>query len=119
RDGVCRGGRKPQHAVAARAAKARPALARERPIKRAAPVLRPRPPDGRGGAGYPPQPHLVLRLHVVGALAVIGEVEAFALALNGRTQTDGEVDDLVDDQRTDAGPEQSDAHGPALGDELG
>src|SRR5260221_11763009 len=46
------------------------------------------------------------RLHIVGALAVIGEIEAFALALNGRTQADRVVDLLVDDQRADTRPDQ-------------
>src|SRR3569623_2534577 len=57
-------------------------------------------------------------LHVVGALAVIGEVETFALALAGRTQTDGEVDHLVEDERSDAGPDQRGQHGLTLSHEL-
>ena len=70
-----------------------------------APVLRPGPPDGQGGAGYPPQPLSVLpppqaaeaevSSHVVGALAVVGEIEAFALLLDRGAQAHGVVDHLV------------------------
>ena len=42
---------------------------------------------------------------VVGALAVVGDVEAFALLVLGDAQADDQVDDLVEDRRADAGPD--------------
>src|SRR6185437_14122723 len=53
---------------------------------------------------------------VVGALAVIGDVEAFALLLDRGTQAHDHVDDLVEDRRADARPQQRGQHGLALGD---
>ncbi len=43
---------------------------------------------------------------VVSPLAVLGEVEADALALVGRAQADGEIQQEIDDGRADAGPNQ-------------
>ena len=44
---------------------------------------------------------------MVGDLAVRGEVEALALGLGGRPQPDDQVDDLVEDDAADAGPERA------------
>src|SRR5262245_47116020 len=73
-------------------------------------------PRRTGRCRVPPQPYRLL--HVVGALAVIVEIEAFALLVYGRPQADRVVDDLVDDQRTDAGPRQGHEHALALGPDL-
>src|SRR3569833_1891276 len=56
---------------------------------------------------------------VVGALAVIGDVETLALLLHGGTQPDDHVDDLVEDRRTDARPDQGRQQRLALGQHLG
>src|SRR3954453_5629979 len=45
-------------------------------------------------------------LHVVGALRVFGDVETFAFGLHVHAQADDDVDDLVEDRRTDARPHQ-------------
>src|SRR5215813_9605412 len=45
-------------------------------------------------------------LHVVGALGVLGDVEAFTLALDIGAEANDHVDDLVEDRRTDARPDQ-------------
>src|SRR5258705_2815670 len=52
--------------------------------------------------------------HVVSALGVLGDVEAFTLYFNGGTQADDDVDDLVEDRRADAGPHQRGADAPGL-----
>lgn len=39
---------------------------------------------------------------IIGALAMLGDIEAFALAIDRDTQTDKGIDDLVDDERADA-----------------
>src|ERR1700743_3105545 len=57
-------------------------------------------------------------LHVVSALAVLGDIETLALFLDGRTQADDHVDDLVEDRRTDARPEQRRTNRLALRDHL-
>src|SRR4029453_6620998 len=55
-------------------------------------------------------------LHVVGALGVLGDVEAFTLGFDVDAQTDDHVDHLVEDRRTDAPPHQRGADAPDLGD---
>ena len=45
---------------------------------------------------------------VVGHFAVRGEVETFALGFLGRTQADDHVDNLVQDRRDDAAPDDGD-----------
>src|SRR5207245_7162857 len=71
------------------------------------------PLNGQGIAGYVPEPELWTRsleiasrenLHVVSALRVLGDVEAFTLGLDIGAQADDDVDDLIEDRRTDAGP---------------
>src|SRR5438477_9291993 len=81
------------------------------------------PLNGQGIAGYVPEPELWMRprdndyvvpwgtasrenLHVVGALGVLGDVEAFTLGFDVDAQTDDHVDHLVEDRRTDARPHQ-------------
>src|SRR5689334_11794336 len=91
----------------------RQALKRERPRS----CDRGLPTDG-AVPGIRPNRISRSRLHVVGALAVIAEVEAFALLLHGRTQADGEVHHLVDDERADTGPDERRGYGFALGDDL-
>src|SRR5882762_1863112 len=54
--------------------------------------------------------------HVVSALGVLGDVEAFTFGLNIGTQADDDVDDLVEDRRADARPHQRGADAPDLGD---
>jgi hypothetical protein len=75
--------------------------------KRKGPQLALEPLNGRGIAGYLPKPELWARpravaprerSHVVGALAVIGDVEAFAFRLDGGTQADDHIDHLVEDR---------------------
>src|SRR5467141_1071274 len=53
-------------------------------------------------------------LHVVGALRVFGDVQAFAFHLDGGAQADDHVDDLVEDRRTDTRPHQRGADAPEL-----
>src|SRR5207249_10553201 len=55
-------------------------------------------------------------LHVVGALGVLGDVEAFTLGFDVDAQTDDHVDHLVEDRRTDARPHQRGADAPELRD---
>src|SRR5262245_22214832 len=62
---------------------------------------------------------LVCRLHRVGALAVVGEVETFALLLDRDSQTDQDVHHLVDDEGADAAPDQRQQHALDLGQHLG
>src|SRR5664279_2647471 len=50
------------------------------------------------------------RSAVVSRLAVRRDVEPFALVLLGDAQADRHVDDLVGDQRDDAGPDDGDDH---------
>src|SRR5438552_8144436 len=85
------------------------------------------PLNGQGIAGYVPEPELWTRsleiasrenLHVVSALRVLGDVEAFTLGLDIGAQADDDVDDLVEDRRTDAGPHQRGADAPGLGQHL-
>src|SRR3954453_10002763 len=45
-------------------------------------------------------------LHVVGALGVLGDVEAFTFGLHIAAKADDDVDDLVEDRRSDARPQQ-------------
>src|SRR5437899_1504785 len=77
-----------------------------------------RPPgdeDRKGGNG----PRLFrIRLHVVSALAVVGQVETFLLLLVGRTHTDRELEDQHDNERYAARPEQRDADVPELRNDL-
>src|SRR3954453_21455077 len=99
-------------------------LSAKRPPKKKGPQLALEPLDGQGIAGYLPEPKLWTRplgrslgaksrenSVVVGALAVVGDVETFALLLHGRTQADDHVDDLVEDRRTDTRPQQRRQHG--------
>jgi hypothetical protein len=81
-----------------------------RPEKRG-PGLRWGPSTVRAFAGYLPEPQFWARarkpaprenLHVVGALGVLDEIEAFALDFDRGTQADDHVDDLVEDRRADA-----------------
>src|SRR3954451_8743870 len=84
--------------------------------------------NGRDIAGYVPQTVVVATppkrtrpggaLHVVGALGVLGDVEAFTLALDIRAAANDHIDDLVDDRRTDTRPHQRGADAPDLGDHL-
>jgi hypothetical protein len=62
------------------------------------------PLNGQGIAGYVPKPELWARSwktaprensHIVGALGVLGDVEAFTLGLDIGAQADDDVDDLV------------------------
>src|SRR5258708_33626032 len=86
------------------------------------------PLNGQGIAGYVPEPELWVRplgiaprenLHVVSALRVLGDVEAFTLGLDVDAQADDDIDDLVEDRRTDARPHQRGADAPGLRDHLG
>src|SRR5215216_5366197 len=94
------------------------------------------PLNGQGIAGYVPEPELWMRprdndyvvpwgiaprenLHVVGALGVLGDVEAFTLGFDVDAQTDDDVDHLVKDRRTDARPHQRGTDAPELRDHLG
>src|SRR5258705_2992214 len=54
--------------------------------------------------------------HVVGALGVLGDVEALTLGLDIGAQSDDDVDNLVEDRRTDARPHQRGADAPGLRD---
>src|SRR6202795_1962631 len=56
---------------------------------------------------------------VVSALAVIGDVETLAFRFHGGTKTDDHVDELVEDRRSNAGPEQRGSDGLALRNHLG
>jgi hypothetical protein len=65
------------------------------------------PLNGRGIAGYVPKPELWTRpwwtasrenSHVVGALRVLGDVEAFTFGLDVDAQADDDIDDLVEDR---------------------
>ncbi len=75
--------------------------------KRKGPQLALEPLNGQGIAGYLPEPKLRTWSRgtesrensvVVGALAVVGDVQTFALLLDGRAQADDHVDDLVEDR---------------------
>src|SRR5260221_6124947 len=57
-------------------------------------------------------------LHVVSALRVLGDIEAFTLGLDVDAQADDDVDHLVEDRRTDARPHQRGGNAPALRDHL-
>ncbi len=57
-------------------------------------------PAGTRSAG--PELEIKRALVVVGALAVIGDVETLALVVRDRTQTDEDVDELEQDRRQDA-----------------
>src|SRR5215211_871553 len=85
--------------------------------------LRWSPSTVRALPGMCPKPELWARsreiapresLHVVCALGVLGDVEAFALDFNGGAQADEHIDDLVEDRRADAGPHQRGANAPGL-----
>jgi hypothetical protein len=73
------------------------------------------PLNGQGIAGYVPEPELWMRprdndyvvpwgiaprenLHVVSALRVLGDVEAFTLGFDVDAQADDDVDDLEEDR---------------------
>src|ERR1700750_1062170 len=58
-------------------------------------------------------------LHVVGALGVLGDVEAFAFGLAIGAQPNDDVDDLVEDRRANARPHQRGGDAPALRGHLG
>src|SRR4051794_39555707 len=60
----------------------------------------------------------VTGLVVVGALAVVREVEAFALLVLRDAQADDQIGDLVEHHGADAGPDQGDHHGDDLGPAL-
>src|ERR1700726_1905301 len=64
------------------------------------PRREPRPLDGKGGAGSPPQP-LFASDRLLDRLAVEREVETFAFDFVGHAQTDEDVDKLEQDQRHD------------------
>src|SRR5712675_1700748 len=83
---------------------------------------------GQGIAGYVPKPKLWVRprgiaprenSHVVSALRMLGDIEAFTLGLDVDAQADDDVDHLVEDRRTDARPHQRGADAPGLRDHLG
>src|ERR1700712_400692 len=57
--------------------------------------------------------------HVVSALRVLGDIEAFTFGLDVDAQADDDVDHLVEDRRTDARPHQRGADAPGLRDHLG
>src|SRR5262249_5840383 len=82
--------------------------------KRRRPRYEPGPPDGGGGAGYPPQP----RSGLLDGFAVQREVEAFAFDLFADPQTDEEVHDLEQDQRNDGVIDEHGDDADALVDEL-
>src|SRR5258705_1632282 len=81
---------------------------------RALPGMCPNRSSGRDLVRSRPQ----YNLHVVGALGVLGDVETFPLHLNGGAQADDDIDDLVEDRRTDARPHQRGADAPGLRDHL-
>ena len=65
------------------------------------------PLNGQGIAGYVPEPELWVRplriaprenSHIVGALGVLGDIEAFPLGLDVDAQADDDVDDLEQDR---------------------
>src|SRR5260221_3526422 len=60
----------------------------------------PRPLDGKGGAGYPPQP-LFASSRLLECLTVEREIETLALDLLRHPQAYKDVDDLEDDQSHD------------------
>jgi len=86
-------------------------------------------PNGQGIAGYVPKPELWMRplgdriprrtYHVVSALGVLGDVEAFTLGLDVDAQADDHVDHLVEDRRTDARPHQRGGRRPRSARYLG
>src|ERR1700757_1809795 len=93
--------------------------------KRKGPQLALEPLNGRGIAGYVPKPKFWTRpvlmvasreetSHVVGALGVLGDVEAFTLGLDIGTQAHDHIDDLVEDRRANARPYQRGGDAPAL-----
>src|SRR5215471_5376290 len=82
--------------------------------KRRRPQCEPGPPNGGGGAGYPPQP----RSELLDGFAVQREVEAFAFDLFADPQTDEEVHDLEQDQRNDGVIDEYGDDADALVDEL-
>src|SRR5438046_3121097 len=66
------------------------------------------PLNGQGIAGYVPEPELWTRsleiasrenLHIVSALRVLGDVEAFTLGLDIGAQADDDVDDIRSEER--------------------
>src|SRR3954452_9703037 len=54
---------------------------------------------------------------IVGALSMVGEVEALALLVRADAQADHQVDDLVEDRRPDARPAQRQQHRLGLREE--
>src|SRR5262245_7075884 len=88
-------------------------LAARRP-KRRRPRSEPGPPDGGGGAGYPPQPCSEL----LDGFAVQRKIEAFALDLLAYPQTDEEIDDLEQDQRDHGVVDEHSDDADALIDDL-
>src|SRR5205823_4798358 len=87
-----------------------------RPKKWRAQVLRPEPSDGRGGAGYPPQP--LSRRCLLHRLAMQGEIETFALHVLGDAQPDDRIENLEDDQRDDSIVDEHDGDAFDLVDHL-
>src|SRR5262245_21334141 len=73
----------------------------------------------RWSAGPAAKPEPRLALIVVGPLAMIDEVEAFALLVGAGTQSHQQLDDVEEDERADARPHQGQADGLGLGDDLG
>ena len=75
--------------------------------KRKGPQLALEPLNGQGIAGYVPEPELWARpqgiaprenSHVVGALGVLGDIEAFTFGLDVDAQADDDIDDLEQDR---------------------
>src|SRR5882724_2337218 len=75
-------------------------------------------PNRSSGHGLLGRPRPGRTLHIVGALGVLGDVEAFTFGLDIGTQADDDVDDLVEDRRADARPHQRGADAPALRNHL-
>src|SRR5258705_6148177 len=66
----------------------------------ALPGMCPNRSSGRDPRGIAPRENS----HVVSALRVLGDVEAFAFGLDADPQADDDVDDLVEDRRADTRP---------------
>src|SRR3546814_20516228 len=66
-------------------------------------------PDGRSDA---------IRSVVIGPLAMIGDVQTFALGITGHAQAEHGVDDGEGDRRPDGGPNNGNQHGTNLNHEL-
>src|SRR3546814_16356758 len=59
-----------------------------------------------------------IRSVVIGRLAMIGDVQTFALGITGNAKAEHGVDDGEGDRRPDGGPNNGNQHGPNLNHEL-